>query len=98
MVASAKPFVPELASTMRGTIRGDVPLPEGRPYTLGHTSADVASIGATSVMSASRRQPALAWFADYEDGDMMPAARPVSAYAPVRGGFADDTMSGRGLY
>ena len=55
MVASAKPFVPELSSSMRGTIRGDVPLPEGRPYTLGQTSADVASVGATSVMSASRR-------------------------------------------
>ena len=70
MVASAKPFVPELSSTMRGTIRGDVPLPEGRPYTLGHTSADVASVGATSVMSASRRQPARV-VRDYEDGDMI---------------------------
>src|SRR5262245_31270042 len=52
MVASARPFVPELASSMRGTIRGDIPLPEARPYTLGQTSADVASIGATSSMSA----------------------------------------------
>ncbi len=29
---------------------------------------------------------------------MAQAARPVSAYAPVRAGFADGTLSGRGLY
>jgi peptidoglycan lytic transglycosylase len=94
MVASAKPFVPELAS-MRGAVRSDIPLPEGRPYTLGRTSADVASIGATSSMSASRRQAAPR-IADDEAGEAMP--RPVSAYAPVRDGFAAETLSGRGLY
>jgi len=94
MVASARPFVPELAS-MRGAVRGDIPLPEGRPYSLGRTSADVASIGATSSMSASRRQAAPR-IADYEAGEAMP--RPVSAYAPVRDGFAAETLSGRGLY
>src|SRR4051812_21377204 len=47
MVASAKPFVPELSTPVRGAIRGDVPLPEGRPYTLGQTSADMASLGQT---------------------------------------------------
>jgi rare lipoprotein A len=100
MVASAKPFVPEL-STMRGSIRGDVPLPEGRPYSLGHTSADVASVGATSSLSASRRpQAAPRAVADYDGGERMPSARPVAAYAPVRAGFTSDTMSssGRGLY
>ena len=30
-------------------------MPEGRPYTLGNTSADLASINATSEMSASGR-------------------------------------------
>src|SRR5438067_13052142 len=54
-VASARPFVPELASQGRGAIRGEVPMPEGRPYNLGNTSADVASINATSEMSASSR-------------------------------------------
>jgi rare lipoprotein A len=96
MVASAKPFVPELAS-MRGTIRGDIPLPEGRPYTLGHTSADVASIGATSVMSASRRRAA-PHMADDDSREAMASPRPVSAYAPVHDGFAAGTLSGRGLY
>src|SRR6266704_265910 len=54
-VASARPFVPELPSSTRGAIRGEVPTPEGRPYNLGNTSADVASINATSEMSASSR-------------------------------------------
>src|SRR6202011_1917768 len=52
-VASARPFVPELSSAR--PIRGEVPIPEGRPYSLGNTSADLASINATSEMSASAR-------------------------------------------
>ena len=51
-VASARPFVPE---TSARAIRGDVPMPEGRPYSLGNTSQDLASINATSEMSASSR-------------------------------------------
>ena len=54
-VASAKPFVPDLPGSSRGAIRGDVPMPEGRPYNLGNTSADMASLNATSEMSASSR-------------------------------------------
>src|SRR5438132_7899100 len=53
-IAAARPFVPELPSGGR-PIRGDVPLPEGRPYSLGNSSADYASINATSEMSASSR-------------------------------------------
>src|SRR6202049_1290213 len=53
-IASARPFVPELASSA-GRVRGEVPMPEGRPYSLGNTSADYASINATSEMSASSR-------------------------------------------
>src|ERR1700693_5375119 len=53
-VASAHPFVPELPSSGR-PIRGEGPMPEGRPYSLGNTSADRASINATSEMSASSR-------------------------------------------
>src|SRR5437899_5550447 len=41
-VAPARPFVPELPSSTRGAIRGEVPTPEGRPYNLGNSSADVA--------------------------------------------------------
>src|SRR6267154_4099996 len=53
-VASAPSFVPELPSSGR-PIRGEIPMPEGRPYSLGNTSADLASINATSEMSASGR-------------------------------------------
>src|SRR5712672_3390874 len=53
-VASARPFVPEIPSSAR-PIRGEIPMPEGRPYSLGNTSADLASVTATSEMSASRR-------------------------------------------
>src|SRR5712671_6237528 len=53
-VASAHPFVPELPGASR-PIRGEVPMPEGRPYSLGNSSADMASINATSEMSASSR-------------------------------------------
>jgi rare lipoprotein A len=104
MVASAKPFVPEIASPGRGAIRGDIPVPEGRPYTLGHTSADVASINATSSMSAQRRSQTVAAnsypraAAHYETGETAPGVRPVSAYAPVQRSFAADPISGRGLY
>src|ERR1700760_117173 len=52
-VASARPFVPEASSGR--ALRGDIPMPEGRPYSLGSTSADMASINATSEMSASSR-------------------------------------------
>src|ERR1700736_6542612 len=53
-VASARAFVPEMQSNAR-SIRGEVPMPEGRPYSLGNTSADHASMSATSEMSASAR-------------------------------------------
>src|SRR5580765_7001377 len=53
-VASARPFVPEIPLSA-GRVRGEVPMPEGRPYSLGNTSADYASVNATSEMSASSR-------------------------------------------
>src|SRR6266853_238002 len=53
-IASARPFLPELPSSA-GRLRGEVPMPEGRPYSLGNTSADYASINATSEMCASSR-------------------------------------------
>src|SRR6185369_12029528 len=54
-VASARPFVPEVAASSRGAIRGEIPMPEGRPYDLGNTSGAMASMAAPSEMSASRR-------------------------------------------
>src|ERR1700710_1427516 len=46
-IASARPFVPEIPAS-GGRTRGDIPMPEGRPYSLGNTSADMASLNGTS--------------------------------------------------
>src|ERR1700719_2621751 len=99
-VASARSFVPEIASNRR-PIRGEVPVPDGRPYNLGNSSADLASINATSEMSASARSRgrvldnprAVTYENDerYEQG-----VSPVSAYAPIDPRGPSELLSGRG--
>jgi rare lipoprotein A len=103
-VASARPFVPEAPSSGRA-IRGEVPMPEGRPYSLGNTSADQASISATSEMSASARMRSSGRGLEnpravsYEnDGRYASGVRPVSAYAPVDPHGPSELLAGRGLY
>src|SRR3981081_2345219 len=86
-VASARAFVPEAPSSGRA-IRGEVPMPEGRPYSLGNTSADYASINATSEMSASSRSRGRAHenprAVSYEADDRYaPGVGPPTAYAPI---------------
>jgi rare lipoprotein A len=102
-VASARPFVPEIASGR--PIRGEVPMPEGLPYSLGNTSADQASINATSEMSASARtrpggrvleNPRAVSYDN--DGRYAPGGRAVSAYAPVDPRGPSELLAGRGLY
>jgi len=98
-VAAARPFVPELLSGGRA-IRGDVPLPEGRPYSLGNSSADYASINATSEMSASSRSRGRAIenprAVSYEDDERF-SSQPT-AYAPIDPRGPRELLSGRGLY
>src|SRR6202030_802395 len=99
-VASARSFVPEISSSAR-PIRGEVPMPEGRPYSLGNTLADMASMSATSEMSASARSRgrvldnprAVTYENDerYEQG-----VSPVSAYAPIDPRGPSELLSGRG--
>jgi len=103
-VASARPFVPEAPSSGRA-IRGEVPMPEGRPYSLGNTSADQASISATSEMSASARMRSSGRVLEnpravsYEnDGRYASGVRPVSASAPVDPHGPSELLAGRGLY
>jgi rare lipoprotein A len=103
-VASARPFVPEVSSHGR-SIRGEVPMPEERPYSLGNTSADMASITATSEMSASARPRSAGRILEnpravgYEnDGSYVPPISPVSAYAPVDPRGPSELLAGRGLY
>jgi rare lipoprotein A len=98
-VASARPFVPELPSSGRA-IRGEVPMPEGRPYSLGNTSADYASVNATSEMSASNRHRGRALEnrrAVSHETDERFATQPT-AYAPIDPRGPKDLLAGRGLY
>jgi rare lipoprotein A len=103
-VASARSFVPEISSAAR-PIRGEVPMPEGRPYSLGNTQADQASISATSEMSASSRTRSRGRVLEnpravsYENNDLSASGvRPVSAYAPVDPRGPSELLAGRGLY
>ena len=81
-------------------------MPEGRPYTLGNTSADLASINATSEMSASGRvhsggrmiENPRAVSYDNDGAYVPPSVRPVSAYAPVDPRGPSELLLGRGLY
>jgi rare lipoprotein A len=103
-VASARPFVPEISSSAR-RIRGEVPLPEGRPYSLGNASADQASIPATSEMSAYARSRSAGRVlenpraAAYEPDDRYSqGVGGVSAYAPIDPQGPMELLAGRGLY
>lgn len=103
-VASARPFVPEISPNARA-IRGEVPMPEGRPYNLGHTSADLASTAATSELSASSRRrsggrvPENPHAVSYEDDDRYaPDVGRLSAYAPIDPHGPSELLAGRGLY
>src|SRR5437868_12296928 len=101
-VASARPFVPEGPSPGR-PIRREVPMPEGRPFSLGNTQADQASINATSEMSASSRTRGRVLdnprAVSYEDDSRYAVpVSPVSAYAPIDPNGPSEILSGRGLY
>jgi rare lipoprotein A len=103
-VASARPFIPEIPLSAR-PIRGEIPMPEGRPYSLGNTSSDLASVSATSEISASSRVRSSRRIVEnpravsYENDDRyVPSVRPVSAYAPVDPRGPSELLAGRGLY
>jgi peptidoglycan lytic transglycosylase len=102
-VASAKPFVPEMPSGGR-PIRGEIPMPEGRPYSLGNSSADLASINATSEMSASSRARSHGQVLPnpravaYDDQTSSPDAKSRPSYAPLDPHGPSEVLSARGLY
>nr|WP_225704244.1 septal ring lytic transglycosylase RlpA family protein [Bradyrhizobium cenepequi] len=99
-IASARPFVPDMSSSS-GRIRGEVPMPEGRPYSLGNTSADYASTNATSEMSASgrgRRRGSENLRQVSYDADGGTATGGSSAYVPIDPRGPAEVLSGRGLY
>ncbi len=84
-IASAHAFIPDLPPS-RGVVRADVPLPAGRPYTLGHTPDDAAT--GSSEVSASARRPKFG-------GRRFEQAAPVEADAAED--HSRDDASGRGL-
>lgn len=105
-IASARAFIPDMTpSPSRGVTRGDVPLPAGRPYTLGNTQEDLAAAGASEVSASRAVRPGGRRFqrsapAEVEEvAEEAPATtRPVAAYAPASRDNSLNLMSGRGLY
>ena len=108
-VAAGPSFVPDLPRQSlpqpSRIARGDIPMPEGRPYSLGNTSADVAAIDATSDMSASgrpRHGRAVPYNPRYvaaeADEPAAPSARSVAAYMAGDPRSSADVLGGRGLY
>jgi rare lipoprotein A len=91
-VASARTFVPDVPAS-RHALRGEVPLPEGRPYTLGGEEGGVA-------MSSARAElPRTVSTVSYEVASSPSvAARPVAAFTPEDRAGAANLLSGRGLY
>ncbi len=85
-VASARPFVPE-ASGGR-PIRGNVPVPEGRPYNLGNGNAEMAAIpaGAEPLPNRPGFGPRAVAYDDDDDVSAAPSRGPGTAF------------SARGLY
>ena len=100
MMASARPFIPEMRSALPS--RGPVPVPAERPYTLGQEGPSLASAGPSTELTAVSRTPILRSGLpepDYRSGE--PAGRLTSAqsaYAPARPDPIATFMSGRGLY
>jgi rare lipoprotein A len=80
-------------------------MPEGRPYSLGNSSADMASINATSEMSASSRSRSRGQVlqnpraVSYEnDRAAGLGARSGASYAPLDPHGPSEVLSARGLY
>lgn len=95
-VASARPFVPEVSSRSR-LVRGDVPMPEERPYSLGSTPTDYDT-NAASETSASGPGWSARTVSYENEGRYSGDVSPVSAYAPIDPHGPSELLAGRGLY
>ena len=101
-VASVRPFVPEMSGAAR-PIRGEVPLPEGRPYNLGSTQPEQAALADSHGRTAYLRSHSNDQFQDesraasYESQERY-VTRPVSAYAPIDPQIPSEILAGRGIY
>lgn len=100
-VAAAGNFVPQVPASRSAAIRGDIPMPGGRPYTLGSDSQSLTELSASrSVRTAGQALDNPRTVSVASDGNLVaPQTRPVSAYAPVRQGDGiGSLLNGRGLY
>jgi rare lipoprotein A len=89
-LASAKPFVPQVAT--RRISEGPVPMPADRPFTLGSAEPDARTAIENLPRARTRTAEALQW----QPGPS--AAPPAAAYMPSRDDGSRGVMSGRGLY
>jgi rare lipoprotein A len=97
MVASSKPFVPNLPDRSP-VLRGSVPVPSERPFDLGEGGVE-AALQSPLRTAVARRPPSPEILAAAKPSLREPAANaPVSAYAPVRYDGSAAFASGRGLY
>ncbi|HLJ01340.1 MAG TPA: septal ring lytic transglycosylase RlpA family protein [Bradyrhizobium sp.] len=105
-VASARPFVPEISPSAR-PIRGEVPLPEDRPYNLGSTQPEQPAMAAPRERTAFARPRPNGQFQSEQFQNEPRAAfsepedrygRAVSAYAPIDPAGPSEFLAGRGLY
>jgi peptidoglycan lytic transglycosylase len=98
-IASARPFAAELPGHGR-PIRGEIPLPEGRPYNLGSTQPEkgFADQDRTAYLRAHPNDQDEMRTASYESQGRY-VLRPVSAYAPMDPPqIPSEILTGRGLY
>jgi rare lipoprotein A len=101
-VASARPFVPDIPGPAR-PIRGEIPLPEGRPYNLGNTQPEQAGAASSRDRTAYLRPRASEAFSDEprmasSEGQDRSIPSPLTAYAPVSPRTPSEFLTGRGLY
>lgn len=93
MVASSRSFIPT-PDRSSPLLRGAVPVPGERPYTLGEARAETAAYRSPAIatdMAALSRPTRSVTFTP-------PEVSPVSAYAATRYNASIAVMSGRGLY
>jgi rare lipoprotein A len=91
MIASSRPFVPQVQGRSSPLLRGTVPVPEDRPFDLGErqTMQDAALAAGPRTAAADPRNPFAA---------MPQGGSPATAYAPTRFDNSLSVTTGRGLY
>lgn len=93
-IASASSFIPSMPPS-RASLRGDIPMPAERPYTLGNTKEDASAAGPSEV--SSRRVARGGYDASAQADAVL--YRPVSSYASGDPQQAvGNPLSARGLY